>query len=92
LYSKLSFSTNIKIIYRLLIYETIKIYRNCDSKGLVRYLICFKLAIVIAAILAGLISNPVQASENDFPKNSSLTPIEESYLKKRSITILKRNN
>lgn len=45
------------------------VYRNCDRKGLVRYLICFKLAIVIAAILAGLISNPVQASENDFPKN-----------------------
>jgi len=54
-------------------------------------LICFKLAIFIAAILAGLISNPVQASENDFPKNSSLTPIDRSYLKKRSITILKKN-
>lgn len=90
MYLKLSFSTNIKIIYRLLIYETIKIYRNCDRKGLVRYLICFKL--VIAAILAGLISNPVQGSENDFLKNSSLTPIDQSYLKKRSITILKRNN
>ena len=73
MYSKLSFSTNIKIIYLLLIYETIKIYRNCDR--------------VIGAILAGLISNPVQASENDFPKNSSLTPIDQSYLKKR----LKRN-
>jgi hypothetical protein len=52
-------------------------------------LICFKLAIVIAAILAGLISNPVQGSENDFPKNSSLTPIDQSYLKKRKEIIKK---
>ena len=50
----------------------------CDSKGLVRYWISFRLAVVIAAILAGLIPNPVQASENDFPNNSSLTPIEQS--------------
>jgi hypothetical protein len=52
------------------------VYRNSDSKGLVRYWISFKMAVFIALILAGLIPNSVQASENDFPNNSSSIPIE----------------
>ena len=36
------------------------------------------MAVFIALILAGLIPNSVQASENDFPNNSSSIPIERS--------------
>ena len=52
------------------------VYRNSDSKGLVRYRLSFKMAVFIALILAGLIPNSVQASENDLPNNSSSIRIE----------------
>ena len=52
------------------------VYRNSDSKGLRRYWISFKMAVFIALILAGLIPNSVQASENYFPNNSSSIRIE----------------
>ena len=54
------------------------VYRNSDRKGLRRYWISFKMAVFISLILAGLIPNSVQASENDFPNNSSSIPIERS--------------
>ena len=78
------FNINIMKIIKYLIFLSILggifliVYRNSDSKGLVRYWISFKMAVFIALILAGLIPNSVQASENDFPNNSSSIPIERT--------------
>ena len=52
------------------------IYRQSDKKGLNRLWVSIRIAVFLAAIQAGLIPGRVQASENDFPNNSSLTPIE----------------
>ena len=54
------------------------IYRQSDKKGLNRLWVSIRIAIFLAAIHAGLIPSRVQASENDFPNNSSLTPIERN--------------
>ena len=52
------------------------IYHQSDKKGFRRWWISFRMAAFIAAILAGLIRNPVEASENYFPNNSSSISIE----------------
>ena len=50
----------------------IGVYRKSDKKGFNRLWVSIRIAIFLAAIQAGLIPVGVQASENDFPKNSSL--------------------
>ena len=52
------------------------IYRQSDKKGFRRWWISFRMAAFIAAILAGLIPNPVEASETYIPSNSSSISIE----------------
>ena len=56
------------------------VYRNCDRKGLGRYWISFKMAILIAATLAGLIAENAEAVE---PYGTNTNPsIERSHLGK----------
>ena len=56
------------------------VYRNCDRKGFVRYWISFKIAVVIAGILAGLIPSSTEAVE---PYGTNTNPsIERSHLGK----------
>ena len=52
------------------------IYRQSDKKGFRRWWISFRMAAFIAAILAGLISNPMEASETYIPNNSFSISIE----------------
>jgi putative component of toxin-antitoxin plasmid stabilization module len=52
------------------------IYRQSDKKGFRKWWISFRMAAFIAAILAGLIPNPVEASETYIPSNSSSISIE----------------
>ena len=52
------------------------IYRQSDQKGFRKWLISFRMAAFIAAILAALIPNPVEASETYRPSNSPSTSIE----------------
>jgi len=52
------------------------IYQQCDEKGFRRWWISFRMATFIAGILAGFISNPVEASETYIPSNSSSISIE----------------
>ena len=54
------------------------VYRNCDRKGLVRYWISFKMAILIAATLAGLIAENAEAVE---PYGTNTNPSIERSLK-----------
>jgi hypothetical protein len=56
----------------------IRVYRQSDKKGFNRLWVSIQMAIFLAAIQAGLIPVRVQASENDFPNNSSLPPIERT--------------
>ena len=53
----------------------IRLYRQSDKKGFRKWWLSFRMAAVIAAILAGLIPNPVEASEN-LPSTSNLSSIE----------------
>ena len=50
------------------------LYRNCDSKGLRRYWISFKMAVFISLILAGLIPSSTEAVE---PPGPNLNPLIE---------------
>jgi hypothetical protein len=52
------------------------IYRQSDKKGFRKWWISFQMTALIAAMLAGLISNPVEASETSIPSNSPPIPIE----------------
>jgi len=54
------------------------LYRNCDSKGLGRYSISFKMAVYISLILAGLIPGPVEATN---PRVSNDSPPMERIVK-----------
>ena len=47
------------------------IYRQSDEKGFRRWWISFKIAVLIAASAAGLITNPVEAIEPDTTDNST---------------------
>jgi hypothetical protein len=56
------------------------LYGNCDSKGLRRYWISFKMAVSISLILAGLIPSSTEAVE---PPGTNLNPsIERLHLGK----------
>nr|YP_010472373.1 hypothetical protein N4L43_pgp136 [Pleurosigma intermedium]UVG41984.1 hypothetical protein [Pleurosigma intermedium] len=57
----------------------ILIYRKSDKKGFRRWLISFKMGVVIAAILAGLIRNPVEAT---YTYNTNAT---QSVVKERVV-------
>lgn len=46
------------------------VYRNCDRKGLRRCWVSLKMATIIAATLAGLISSSVEANEPDVSNDS----------------------
>ena len=52
------------------------IYRQSDKKGFRKWYTSFRMAAFIAAILAGLIPNPVEASETYIPSNSPSISIE----------------
>ena len=52
------------------------IYRQSDQKGFRKYWISFRMAAFIASILAGLIPNPVEASETYRTSNSPSTSVE----------------
>jgi len=52
------------------------IYRQSDEKGFRKWWISFRMAAFIAAILSGLIPNPVEASETYIPSNSPSISIE----------------
>lgn len=48
------------------------VYQQSDKKGFYRLWMSLKTAALIAAILAGLITNPVEAIQPDVPNNSTL--------------------
>ena len=54
------------------------LYRNCDSKGLRRYWISFKMAVFISLILAGLIPS---SPEGSTASGTNLNPSIERLLK-----------
>ena len=64
------------------------IYRQSDSKGLIRWWKSFKVAVVIAGILAGLISNST-AIEPHLPNNS---PSIEKVLSNQEFNLLEEND
>lgn len=47
------------------------VYRQSDKKGFYKLWVSLKTATLIAAVLAGLITNPVEAIEPDVPNNST---------------------
>lgn len=51
------------------------LYYNSENKGLCRWWTCFRMAVVIASILAGLIPNSADAIESYVPNNSPSTSI-----------------
>lgn len=52
------------------------VYRQSDKKGFRKWWISFRMAAFMAAILAGLIPNPVEASETYTPSTSNSSSIE----------------
>ena len=62
------------------------VYRQSDEKGLRRWWRCFKMAVIFAAIAAGLIPNSVEASEPYVPNNS---PSTERVVKSNSGTFVR---
>ena len=52
------------------------VYRQSDKKGFRKWWISFRMAAFMAAILAGLIPNPVEAIETYIPSTSNKSSIE----------------